>query len=217
MKAQSRQNSSRDGQRRCSRHRKESCRNHSRNNGFHVVNLGIKVPPEQLIKAVREHNPISSDFRTAGQIRATDGADGGGFFPSRSADANSRRRRALTSNFVDNQIAKVYTGTVAYASDANERLGLAKTIVDPGKFERLKESLAQRRARMPRKQSPRLRRSRSSRESALKQLPYSIRFRQLRIWIATSCATPIDRFGNSFNPLMLYGRHLGFRVGLCAT
>jgi 5-methyltetrahydrofolate--homocysteine methyltransferase len=27
------------------------------NNGFHVVNLGIKVPPEQLVKAVREHQP----------------------------------------------------------------------------------------------------------------------------------------------------------------
>src|SRR5881392_95220 len=27
------------------------------NNGFHVVNLGIKVPPEQLIQAVRNHSP----------------------------------------------------------------------------------------------------------------------------------------------------------------
>ena len=27
------------------------------NNGFQVVNLGIKVPPEQLVEAVREHQP----------------------------------------------------------------------------------------------------------------------------------------------------------------
>lgn len=27
------------------------------NNGFHIVNLGIKVPPEQLVLAVREHQP----------------------------------------------------------------------------------------------------------------------------------------------------------------
>src|SRR5438309_3568565 len=27
------------------------------NNGYNVVNLGIKVPPEALIQAVREHNP----------------------------------------------------------------------------------------------------------------------------------------------------------------
>src|ERR1700722_7746989 len=27
------------------------------NNGYNVVNLGIKVPPEELIKAFREHRP----------------------------------------------------------------------------------------------------------------------------------------------------------------
>src|SRR5581483_21898 len=27
------------------------------NNGYNVINLGIKVPPEQLVAAVREHNP----------------------------------------------------------------------------------------------------------------------------------------------------------------
>src|SRR6202030_4786012 len=27
------------------------------NNGYNVVNLGIKVPPEELIKAHREHHP----------------------------------------------------------------------------------------------------------------------------------------------------------------
>ena len=27
------------------------------NNGYRVINLGIKVPPEELIKAYREHQP----------------------------------------------------------------------------------------------------------------------------------------------------------------
>ena len=27
------------------------------NNGFQVINLGIKIPPEQLIQAVKEHKP----------------------------------------------------------------------------------------------------------------------------------------------------------------
>src|SRR5205807_3846677 len=27
------------------------------NNGYRVINLGIKVPPEELIKAYREHSP----------------------------------------------------------------------------------------------------------------------------------------------------------------
>ena len=45
---------------------------------------------------------------------------------------------ALTSNFVDRQISKAYTGgTVAYASDAMNGLELAKTIVDPERFEKV--------------------------------------------------------------------------------
>ena len=39
------------------------------NNGFQVVNLGIKVPPEELIKAVREHQPdIDRPVGPAGEI-----------------------------------------------------------------------------------------------------------------------------------------------------
>ena len=33
------------------------------NNGYEVVNLGIKVPPEELIKAYREHKPDAIGFR----------------------------------------------------------------------------------------------------------------------------------------------------------
>ena len=33
------------------------------NNGYEVVNLGIKVPPEELIKAYREHKPTRSVYR----------------------------------------------------------------------------------------------------------------------------------------------------------
>jgi 5-methyltetrahydrofolate--homocysteine methyltransferase len=33
------------------------------NNGYEVVNLGIKVPPEDLIKAYREHKPMRSGCR----------------------------------------------------------------------------------------------------------------------------------------------------------
>ena len=48
------------------------------NNGFKVVNLGIKVPPEQLIQAVREHQPdIVGLSGLAREIRAADGDHGG--------------------------------------------------------------------------------------------------------------------------------------------
>ena len=49
------------------------------NNGFQVVNLGIKVPPEQLVQAVREHSPgHPRPVRPAGEERAPDGGHGGG-------------------------------------------------------------------------------------------------------------------------------------------
>ena len=44
------------------------------NNGFQVVNLGIKVPPEQLMEAVREHQPgHPRAVGPAGEERAADG------------------------------------------------------------------------------------------------------------------------------------------------
>ncbi len=65
------------------------------NNGFEVVNLGIKVPSEQLIQAVREHKPErAGPIGAAGQERAADGGDrgrleGGG---NRRRPAGRRRR-----------------------------------------------------------------------------------------------------------------------------
>ncbi len=49
------------------------------NNGYTVVNLGIKVPPEQLIEAYREHQAgCDRAVGAAGQERAADGDHGGG-------------------------------------------------------------------------------------------------------------------------------------------
>ena len=65
------------------------------NNGYQVINLGIKVPPEDLIQAWREHQPDAIGLsRTAGQERASDGDDGVGFQGSRRgrAAAGGRRR-----------------------------------------------------------------------------------------------------------------------------
>jgi len=40
---------------RCARHREEPGRHHSSNNGYKVVNLGIKQPGDSIIKAALEH------------------------------------------------------------------------------------------------------------------------------------------------------------------
>ena len=48
------------------------------NNGYKVINLGIKVPPEKLIEAFREHAPDAIGLvGTSGQERAADGDHGG--------------------------------------------------------------------------------------------------------------------------------------------
>ncbi|MGZ3689820.1 MAG: dihydropteroate synthase, partial [Bdellovibrionota bacterium] len=120
------------------------------NNGFRVVNLGIKVPPEQLIAAVREHKPdivgLSGLLVKSAQqmvLTAEDFAKAGVDTPVLVGGA------ALSSNFVDKQIARVYTtGTVAYASDAMSGLELAKTIVDPERFAKFKGELSDRRTKL---------------------------------------------------------------------
>src|SRR5438874_8880663 len=101
------------------------------NNGYNVVNLGIKVPPETLIQAVREHNPdvvglsgllvksAQQMVATASDLRAA-GVD----LPLLVGGA------ALSRNFVDRNIAPAYGGTVAYAHDAMSGLDLAKRVVD---------------------------------------------------------------------------------------
>ena len=68
-----------------------------KNNGYDVINLGIKVPPEELIRAHREHQPdaiglsgllvksaqqmviTASDLREAGITRTAAGGRGGAF------------------------------------------------------------------------------------------------------------------------------------------
>ena len=56
------------------------------NNGYEVVNLGIKVPPEQLIEAYRKEKPdMIGLVRPAGEIRAADGPDCAGFASKRAS------------------------------------------------------------------------------------------------------------------------------------
>jgi len=186
------------------------------NNGFQVVNLGIKVPPEQLIQAIREHHPdivgLSGLLVKSAQqmvITADDFSRAGISTPILVGGA------ALSSNFVDKQIAKAYTtGTVAYAQDAMNGLDLAKTIVDPVRFEKLKEELHLKRSQVktetlktaaPVLENPS---RRSSLVPILSDLPQPADFEKHLLR-----NTPIDQIWSFINPLMLYGRHLGVRGG----
>lgn len=102
------------------------------NNGFRVINLGIKIPSDQLIKAVREHKPdilgLSGLLVKSAQqmeISAGDLLNAGVSVPILVGGA------ALSENFTNKRIAKAYgPGLVSYAKDAMGGLDLAKTLVD---------------------------------------------------------------------------------------
>lgn len=184
------------------------------NNGFKVINMGIKVPPEQLIQAAREHQPhiigLSGLLVKSAQqmvITAEDFSKAGIKTPILVGGA------ALSSNFVDKQIAKAYTtGTVAYAKDAMNGLELAKIIVDPPQFEKFKDDLDERRKKQSGEafQRPQvatvISTTRSAEVPILSELPSPPDFSRhiLR-------NTPLQQIWTYINPLMLYNRHLGIK------
>ncbi|HLN58424.1 MAG TPA: vitamin B12 dependent-methionine synthase activation domain-containing protein, partial [Thermoanaerobaculia bacterium] len=103
------------------------------NNGYEVVNLGIKVPPERLIEAYREHRPDLIGLsgllvKSAQQMVATarDLAASGVEAPMLVGGA------ALSQKFTDLKIAPAYGGLAVYAQDAMRGLALADRILSGG-------------------------------------------------------------------------------------
>ncbi|BBW97168.1 methionine synthase [Geobacillus sp. FSL W8-0032] len=99
------------------------------NNGYEVIDLGIKVAPQQLIEAVREHKPdiigLSGLLVKSAQqmvVTAQDLRQAGVSTPILVGGA------ALTRKFTENKIAPEYDGIVLYAKDAMDGLALANQI-----------------------------------------------------------------------------------------
>src|SRR5439155_3059186 len=96
------------------------------NNGFRIVNLGIKVPPEDLIAAYREHRPdligLSGLLVKSAQqmvVTAEDFRNAGVRCPVLVGGA------ALSAKFTAAKIAPAYGSLVCYANDAMAGLDLA--------------------------------------------------------------------------------------------
>jgi 5-methyltetrahydrofolate--homocysteine methyltransferase len=112
------------------------------NNGYSVVNLGIKVPSEQLVQAVREHRPdviglsgllvksAQQMVLTAGDLEAV-GID----TPLLVGGA------ALTRRFTSQRISPAYGGFCGYAKDAMHGLELVDRLLDPAKRPGLEEEV----------------------------------------------------------------------------
>jgi 5-methyltetrahydrofolate--homocysteine methyltransferase len=110
------------------------------NNGYQIINLGIKVPPDQIIEAARKENPDAIGLsgllvKSAQQmvITAQDLRSAGIDAPILVGGA------ALTRKFTKNRIAPEYDGVVLYAKDAMDGLDLANKLSDPGQRARIIE------------------------------------------------------------------------------
>ncbi len=99
------------------------------NNGYEVINLGIKVPPQDLIEAYRKHNPdiigLSGLLVKSAQMMVETVRD---FRQDGVAVPVLVGGAALSNRFTRLRIAPEYEGLVAYAPDAMTGLALANTI-----------------------------------------------------------------------------------------
>src|SRR5512146_2574142 len=112
------------------------------NNGYRVVNLGIKVPPEELIKACNEHRPdaigLSGLLVKSAQMMVATAQDlksAGIGCPILVGGA------ALSARFTRMKIAPEYGGLVVYANDAMEGLDFANQLMDEERRAALRKKL----------------------------------------------------------------------------
>jgi 5-methyltetrahydrofolate--homocysteine methyltransferase len=183
------------------------------NNGYTVVNLGIKVPPEVLIAAVREHRPdvvgLSGLLVKSAQqmvVTAGDMHDAGIELPILVGGA------ALTNKFTRTRIAPAYESLVAYAKDAMTGLDLMGQLMDEGRRRDLSAALAAETAAATAV-------GKDGDGAAPAPRP-AVRSRSVRADLPIPPVPDLDRHMIEprldevwayMNPQMLYGRHLGLR------
>ncbi|MGH9540462.1 MAG: homocysteine S-methyltransferase family protein, partial [Terriglobales bacterium] len=104
------------------------------NNGYQVINLGIKVPPEVLIQAWHRHKPDAIGLsgllvKSAQQMVVTAGdlREAGVDVPLLVGGA------ALSDRFTRSRIAPNFNQPVCYAKDAMSGLGLMNELMDPAR------------------------------------------------------------------------------------
>ncbi|MGB8473851.1 MAG: homocysteine S-methyltransferase family protein, partial [Candidatus Acidiferrum sp.] len=182
-----------------------------KNNGYDVVNLGIKVPPEELIKAYLVHHPDAIGLsgllvKSAQQmvITANDLKDAGIEIPLLVGGA------ALSAKFTQTKIAPSYGQAVCYAKDAMTGLRLMNQLMDPATREQVLQehtgtageiavATTIRVAEMPKvTRSPKVRT-----DVPIPRVDYLEK--KVRL------VPDLHEVWSYINPFMLYGRHLGFR------
>ena len=181
------------------------------NNGYNVINLGIKVPPEKLIEAYREHAPDAIGLsgllvKSAQQMVVTAG------------DLREHEIRvpllvggaALSEKYTNGKIGPAYGEAVCYAKDAMTGLKLLNEIMDPATRESVLSvhTHVEAPAEIERPAEPvaPLTDSRSGKIRAdipIPPAPYLDR--------KVRDVPHLAEIWSYINPYMLYGRHLGYK------
>lgn len=119
------------------------------NNGYDVVDLGIKVTPTTLIESIKKENPdivgLSGLLVKSAQqmvLTAQDMKQAGIDIPILVGGA------ALSRKFTDTKISKEYDGLVLYAKDAMNGLSLANQLQDEEELKKLEIEHAEKQERL---------------------------------------------------------------------
>ncbi|MBI4446415.1 MAG: methionine synthase [Acidobacteria bacterium] len=185
------------------------------NNGYQVINLGIKVPPHDLIEAIRKHEPdligLSGLLVKSAQqmvVTAAELSQAGATVPMLVGGA------ALSRAFTHLRIGPAYKGIVAYAEDAMSGLELARRLLDPERRTILVQELQKERAAVERQRAGRG-------STAPVVFPA-----QRSVSLLDTPPTPpdfkrhvlrnirLDEVWPYVNPSMLYGKHMGLKGGV---
>ena len=185
------------------------------NNGYQVINLGIKVPPQDLIDACQEHRPdivgLSGLLVKSAQMMVETARD------FRQAGVNSPLLvggAALSNRFTRLRIAPEYAGLVAYAQDAMSGLALANTLQDAderqtlaaaleGETEQMLQAAQEREAAAPAATPPAVAPAQIGHDFPVPHPP-DLRLHILKDYDLAAIFPYI-------NPQMLYVRHLGYQ------
>jgi 5-methyltetrahydrofolate--homocysteine methyltransferase len=177
------------------------------NNGWEVVDLGIKVPPERLIQAVRDHEPDAVGLsgllvKSAQQmvVTAADLRDAGLRVPILVGGA------ALSEKFTRTRIAPVAPAGALYCADAMAGLstlnGLGRQDASSTREDRVVPAPAAETAPAAEKRPRRTETFRTD----LPPLPPPDTRRHVRTRLPD-----LRELWSWINPQMLYGKHLGLR------
>ncbi len=179
------------------------------NNGFEVINLGIKVSPEDLIQACQKHQPDAIGLsgllvKSAHQMLTTarDFREKGVSVPLLVGGA------ALSERFAETRIGPAYGGPTFYAKDAMSGLRIMNELADPAKRGNAVGSHIF------------FEEHEVARDAPPVPMP-AARTSRVRTGLAIPPALSLDRcvrevtdlreIWTYLNSFMLYGKHLGFR------